>query len=62
MAGEIINKVAEANIQQIDLASFKSNTNWMEIDLKEQLWNELVLKEKDFRKWVKETDWSVYEN
>jgi hypothetical protein len=24
------------------------------------LWNELVLKEKDFRAWVKEHDWSAY--
>ncbi|UKN00776.1 DUF2480 family protein [Paracrocinitomix mangrovi] len=60
MAEEIVNKVAQAQIEQIDLSSFKSNDLLMEIDLKNQLWNDLVLKEKDFRDWVKEHDWSQY--
>ena len=60
MAEEIINKVAQAGIEQIDLKMFLSQENIKEIDLKDQLWNELVLKEKDFRQWVKEHDWSTY--
>ena len=60
MAEEIVNKVAQAQIEQIDLSSFKNTDAILEIDLKEQLWNELVLKEKEFRSWVKEHDWAQY--
>ena len=62
MADEIINKVAKAQIEQIDLVDFVTKDQLIEIDLKEQLWEELVLKEKDFRTWVKEHDWSIYTN
>jgi Protein of unknown function (DUF2480) len=60
MAEEIVNKVAQAQIEQIDLSSFNNSEDILEIDLKAQLWNELVLKEKAFRAWVKEHDWSIY--
>ncbi|MBD3639244.1 MAG: DUF2480 family protein [Crocinitomicaceae bacterium] len=62
MAEEIVNKVAQAKIEQIDLASFLHREEILEIDLKDQLWNELVLKEKEFRAWVKEHDWTTYED
>ena len=57
MAEEIVNKVAGAQIEQIDLIDFTFKENLLEIDLKEQLWNDLVLKEKEFRSWVKDHDW-----
>lgn len=60
MAEEIVNKVAQAGIEQIDLASFKNNQALIEIDLKDQLWNEFVLKEKEFRNWVKDHNWDQY--
>ena len=60
MADEIVNKVAGANIEQIDLSDFISRDTIVEIDLKDQLWNELVLKEKDFRAWVKTSDWTIF--
>lgn len=60
MSDEIINKVAQAEIEQIDLLSFLPKSDFVSIDLKEQLWNELVLKEKEFRDWIKQNDWSVY--
>jgi hypothetical protein len=62
MADEIINKVAKAQIEQIDLSDFISTEHILEIDLKGQLWNELVLKEKEFRDWVKEYDWDRHNN
>lgn len=62
MAEEIVNKVAGAQIEQIDLIDFTFKGEILAIDLKEQLWNELVLKEKEFRAWVKEHDWSKYAN
>lgn len=62
MAEEIVNKVAQAQIEQIDMMDFVSNEAIMSIDLKDLLWNELVLKEKEFRSWVKDHDWSVYKD
>lgn len=62
MEGEIVNKVASAGIEQIDLVDFVAKDSLLGIDLKELLWNELVLKEKEFRAWVKANDWSIYED
>ncbi|MCH2233306.1 MAG: DUF2480 family protein [Crocinitomicaceae bacterium] len=62
MAEEIVNRVAQSGIEQIDLKSFLFSGDWAEIDMKDRLWNGLVLKEKDFREWVKEHNWDQYEN
>jgi hypothetical protein len=43
------------------LADFKPKTPLVELDISEQLWQGLVLKEKDFRAWVKDLDWSQFE-
>lgn len=45
----------------MDLADFKPRVSLVELDISEQLWQGLVLKEKDFRAWVKDTDWSSYD-
>lgn len=45
----------------MDLADFKPQIALTELDISEQLWQGLVLKEKDFRSWVKDTDWSQFE-
>ena len=58
---EIVNKVALAGLVSIDIKDFYPKGVRVTIDLKAQLWQELVLKEKDFRVWVKETDWTEYE-
>jgi hypothetical protein len=58
---EIRNKVQESGLISMDLAAFKPKETIVGIDLKNQLWQELVLKEKDFRAWIKETDWSQYQ-
>ena len=62
MAEEIVNKIALAQIEQIDLKDFLFQDQIQTIDLKDQLWNELVLKEKDFRTWVKDHNWDAYDN
>lgn len=59
--GEIVNKIQKSGLIQLDLASFKPSMTIETIDLKENLWQELALKEKDFRTFVKENDWSKYE-
>ncbi len=58
---EIRNKVKESGLIQMDLADFKSEIEIIELDLVEQLWQGLVLKEKDFRNWVSSNDWSIYD-
>ena len=60
MEGEIVNKVAQSGIEQIDLVDFAEKGNLIGIDLKDRLWNEFVLREKEFRTWVKEHDWTSY--
>lgn len=44
----------------MDLADFKPSVEIIEIDIADQLWQGLVLKEKDFRSWIKEHDWAQY--
>lgn len=59
---EIRNKIKESGLITMDLADFKPSENIQEIDLANQLWQGLALKEKDFRSWIKESDWSKFEN
>ena len=57
---EIRNRVKESGLLTIDLEDFKPNKTIVEIDIADQLWQGMVLKEKDFRNWIKEHDWSSY--
>jgi hypothetical protein len=59
---EIKNKVKGSGLIQLDLADYKPCVPIIGIDLAAQLWQGLVLKEKDFRSWIKENDWEAYEN
>lgn len=59
---EIVNKVKDSGLISMDLANYKPNLAIQEIDLANQLWQGLVLKEKDFRLWIKENDWSNFSN
>jgi hypothetical protein len=57
---EIKNKIKESGLIQLDLADFKPKEETIGIDLSEQLWQGLVLKEKDFRAWIKIENWIKY--
>ena len=57
---EIVNKVAASGLITIDLESMYPSGQRSVIDIKEQLWMELALKEKDFREWIKTNDWERY--
>ncbi len=59
---EIINKVKESGLIQLDLADFKPKEEFVGIDLAHQLWQGLILKEKDFRNWIKTENWEQYRN
>lgn len=57
---EIKNKVKESGLIQMDLADFKPSLDIVGIDLADQLWQGLILKEKDFRDWIKAHNWQQY--
>jgi len=56
----IVNKVAQSGLLTFDLASLKSTAETAVYDIKDNLFQGLILREKDFRAFVKEHDWSVY--
>lgn len=59
---QIINKVAQSGIIEINLEDYFPEGERVLYDIKENLWQGLVLKEKDFREFVKNHDWSRYNN
>lgn len=62
MENEITNKVATSGIITIDLEEFYPIGERKLIDIKPQLFQELILREKDFREYIKNTDWSIYQD
>ncbi len=60
MENEIVNKVAQSGLVTIDLQDFYQKGERVVYDLSANLYQGLVLKEKDFRSFIKEHDWSVY--
>ena len=57
---ELINRVANSGIEVFNLEDHYPAQPIVEIDLKDFLFKELILKEKDFRAQLKEMDWSPY--
>ena len=62
MEKEIINKVAESELLQFDLQDLHLKGERVLFDLKSFLFEELILKEKDFREQIKNHDWKSYES
>lgn len=56
----IVNKVAESGLITLDLEQFYPKGEMKTFDLKGYLFMELILKEKDFRTALQNTDWEVY--
>ena len=59
---EIINRVANSPLVTIDLEEFYPEGRRMVFDLKDFLWEGLILKEKVFRENLKNHDWSQYQD
>lgn len=57
----IENKIASSGLVVIDLEVFLPK-QVLTLDLKQFLFKELILKEKDFREALKNFDWSIFEN
>jgi Protein of unknown function (DUF2480) len=62
MSGEIINKVAQSQLISLDLEEYYPKEKIAVFDLKPFLFMELILKEKDFREALQNTDWSEYQD
>src|SRR5205085_2383868 len=60
MAEEIINRVASSALEELNLEDYFPKEQIVLFDLKPYLFMELILKEKDFREALVNTDWSVY--
>ena len=57
----MVNKVAESGIITLDLETFYPKADMVLFDMKDFLFMELILKEKDFRERMKNLDLSAYE-
>ena len=64
MSGEeqIINKVANSALITFNLEDYYEPGDRILLDIKDQLYEGLVLREKDFRDFIKIHNWAQYEN
>lgn len=62
MSEYIENKVANSGLITISLQEFHQKGDRVLFDIKPLLWQELALKEKDFRSFIKQHDWRQYQN
>ena len=58
----IVNKVANSGLITLNLEDYFPEQERVLFDLKPWLFQELILKEKDFRENLKSHDWSLYSN
>ena len=56
----IINRVAKSGLVSLDLEDYYHSGERVLYDLKDNLFMGLILKEKDFRDFLKTHDWSQY--
>ena len=62
MSEYIENKVANSGLMTISLEEFHQKGDRVLFDIKPLLWQELALKEKDFRSFIKQHDWRQYQD
>lgn len=59
---KLVNRVANSRLITINLEKYFPAEEIIEFDIKEYLFKELILKEKDFRADLKAIDWTGYDN
>jgi len=59
---EIVNRVAQSKLLTFDLEDYYPAGERVLLDIKEWLYEEIILKEKDFRAHVASHDWEQYKN
>lgn len=57
---ELVNRVAQSGLITLDLETFYPSEPIVSFDLKQYLFMEMILKEKDFREALEAHDWSQY--
>jgi len=62
MANEIVNRVANSQLKTIDLEELYPQGPRTSIDIKNWLFQELILRETEFREHLKNHDWTQYKN
>jgi hypothetical protein len=60
MEKEIVNKVAQSGLITIDLEEFYPAGERILFDIKDWLWQGMILKEKDFREKIAAENWEKY--
>lgn len=61
MPNQIINRVANSSLEIFDLEDFFPKQEIIFFDIKQWLFQEMILKEKDFREQVKNHHWQQYQ-
>ncbi len=62
MEGEIKNRVANSNLETIDLEDYYPIGNRIALDISQWLFEGFLLREKDFREQVKNHNWKQYQD
>lgn len=57
---EIVNRVASSELKTFDLETLYLPGERVSVDIRDRLYEGLVLREKDFRSWVREHSWTDY--
>lgn len=59
---EIVNKIKQSKLETIDLEKFVADAKIHELDLKDFLFKEMILKEGEYREKMDAHDWGQYED
>jgi hypothetical protein len=59
---QIINKIAGSSLITFDLEEYYQPGERILIDIEDQLFQGMILKEKDFRSFIKTHHWALYQN
>jgi hypothetical protein len=59
---EIVNRVAQSKLVTLDLEEFYPKGTRLQIDIKDWLFQGLILKEEEFRKQISEHNWEQYKD
>ncbi|MFD0863379.1 DUF2480 family protein [Sungkyunkwania multivorans] len=62
MAEEIVNRVAQSALKTFDLEDHYPSGERLVLDIKDWLYEGFILREKEFRAFVKEHDWAHYKD
>lgn len=62
MTEEIINRVANSKLITIDLEDYYPKGERIVLDIKDWLFHEIILKEKDFREHLENHNWEQYQD